>query len=201
MRSFSSCFTALSAAALFLTPAFAHAHTGLGAHGAAQGFAHPLSGRDHLLAMIAVGLWASQLGGKAVWRVPAAFVAAMAAGGVLGQLGMRVPLVEIGVAASVLLLGALVLSAKRLSVSAGMGLASVFAVFHGYAHGAEMPADVSGLTYALGFLTATVLLHAVGVGLGRAAQLTEQKRAARLPLLRMAGAGVMLSGVFLLLNR
>lgn len=160
----------LTAAALAPTLAFAHpGHDG--DHGGltwdfAGGFGHPIGGLDHLLAMIAVGLWAAQLGGRARWAVPGAFMAALAAGAALGAGGVTIGWVEQAIAASVLVFGLLLVSAKRLPLAAGMGIAALFAFFHGVAHGAEMPATNSGLAYGLGFLAATALLHAAGVGLG-----------------------------------
>lgn len=160
----------LTAAAL--TPSLLFAHPGHdGDHGGltwdfAGGFGHPIGGLDHILAMVAVGIWAAQLGGRARWAVPGAFTAALAAGAALGAGGVSIGWTEQAIAASVLVLGLLVVSAKRLPLTAGMGIAALFAFFHGVAHGAEMPATSSGLAYGLGFLAATALLHAAGVGLG-----------------------------------
>jgi len=158
------------AAAFLVLPALAHAHPGHDGHDFtwdfSGGFAHPLSGWDHLLAMIAVGLWAAQLGGRARWPVPAAFVGVMALGAALGQAGVTFPGVEQGIAASILALGLLIAAAVRLPVTAGMALVGAFAIFHGLAHGAEMPAAAGGFSYGAGFVAATVLLHAAGVGLG-----------------------------------
>ncbi|MDK1387786.1 hypothetical protein ILFOPFJJ_05270 [Ensifer psoraleae] len=157
---------ALAAATL---PAIAHAHTGVGqAGGLAHGFMHPVGGLDHLLAMVAVGTFASILGGRALWLVPASFVLMMAAGGTLGTEGIAVPFVETGIAASVIVLGLAVALRWSPSTAAAMGVVSLFAVFHGYAHGAEMPMDASGVQYAFGFMAATALLHLVGIGLGLA---------------------------------
>jgi urease accessory protein len=152
-------------------PAIASAHPGHdGDHGFgwdfSGGFAHPLSGWDHLLAMIAVGLWAAQLGGRARWLVPAAFVSVMTLGAILGHGGMAIAGTEQAIAASVLFLGLLVATAARLPIAAGMAITGVFALFHGLAHGAEMPATAAGLSYGLGFVLATTLLHAAGLGLG-----------------------------------
>ena len=157
-------------AILLALPALAQAHPGHDGHDLtwdfSSGFAHPLSGWDHLLAMIAVGLWAAQLGGRARWLVPAAFVSVMTLGATLGRTGIIFPGVEQGIAASVLVLGLLIATAVRLPVTAGMALVGVFAIFHGFAHGAEMPATAGGLLYGAGFIAATALLHAAGVGLG-----------------------------------
>lgn len=156
--------TTLFAAALAFVPAFAQAHPGHAAGaGFTHGFAHPMMGLDHLLAMLAVGLWAAQLGGRATWLVPAAFVSVMTAGAGLGMSGVHLPLVEQGIIASVLVLGLLIASAARLPLAASAALVGVFALFHGVAHGAEMPASASGLAYAAGFALATAALHAVGL--------------------------------------
>jgi urease accessory protein len=150
-----------------LVPTAAFAHPGGGdAYNFVHGFAHPFGGLDHVLAMITVGLFAYQLGGRALWLVPASFVLAMAAGGALGLAGIPVPFVEVGIAASVLVLGAIVAFGVKAPVAVAMALVAAFAVFHGHAHGAEMPAGGSIAAYAAGFVLATALLHAAGVTLG-----------------------------------
>lgn len=165
--------TALLAAVALIAAGPAFAHTGHGADGAFAGFAHPFLGLDHLLAMVALGVWASWLGTadrRAIWAAPAAFVAAMALGGALGMAGIAPPIVEIGIAGSVLLLGALLLAARHLNLGAAAATAGVFALFHGAAHGLELPAGVSPWLYSAGFLVATAALHGVGVMLGAAAR-------------------------------
>lgn len=153
--------------AFCLLPSMALAHTGHGdASGFAHGFIHPLSGFDHLLAMILVGIFAYQLGGRALWLVPLTFVGVMALGGLLGVNGLPLPFVETGIALSVVVLGAVVAFGIKAPVAVAMGVAGLFAVFHGYAHGAEMPLDASGAAYGLGFMLATALLHAAGIGVG-----------------------------------
>lgn len=153
--------------AVLLIPTAALAHTGHGdGHGLVHGFAHPLGGLDHILAMVTVGLFAWQLGGRALWLVPASFILMMAAGGAAGMAGVPMPLVEFGIAASVIVLGTIVAIGIKTPVAIAMGLVGAFAIFHGYAHGAEMPVDASGLTYAAGFVLATALLHAAGIALG-----------------------------------
>lgn len=150
---------------LTLAPSLAMAHPGADhVHGAVQGFLHPFGGLDHLLAMIAVGMFAAQLGGRALWIVPAAFVGTMAAAGALGMSGVPVPHVEIGIALSVVALGAAVALRLHVPTLLAATLAGIFALFHGYAHGAEMPATMSGLAYGAGFVAATALLHAIGIG-------------------------------------
>jgi urease accessory protein len=158
---------AATSAALLAFSGAALAHNGAGdAHGLADGFLHPIGGVDHVLAMVAVGLYAALLGGRALWLVPASFVAVMAIGGAVGMAGVSLPYTEIGVALSVIVLGLAV--ALRLSVPtlAAMALVGFFATFHGYAHGAEMPQDASGYAYAAGLVLASALLHAAGVAFG-----------------------------------
>jgi urease accessory protein len=185
-------------APLALLPTAALAHTGLGdTAGFAHGFAHPLSGLDHVLAMVAVGLFAAHLGGRALWLVPAAFVGMMVLGGALGVAGLGLPLVEVGIALSVVVLGAAVALRPNLPAAAAMALVGVFALFHGHAHGAEMPETASALTYGAGFVAATVLLHAAGLGLGLAL--------GRAPayggrIAQGAGAAMALAGVVLLVG-
>jgi urease accessory protein len=130
---------------------------------------HPVGALDHVLAMIAVGLYAALLGGRALWLVPASFIGMTAIGGALGIAGLGPPHTEIGIALSVIVLGLAVALRLSLPTRAAMALVGVFAVFHGYAHGAEMPPDASGLRYAAGFLLATALLHGAGIALGFAA--------------------------------
>ncbi|MFO1123352.1 MAG: HupE/UreJ family protein [Hyphomicrobiales bacterium] len=147
----------------------AQAHTGHDlASGFAHGFAHPFSGTDHLLAMFAVGLLAANIGGRALWAVPAAFVSMMVAGGVWGLAGMGLPYFEAGIALSVAVLGLAALRRHSMPLVVAAALAGVFAVFHGYAHAVEMPLGAAALDYALGFVSATVILHAAGLGAGLA---------------------------------
>ncbi|KAB2920314.1 MAG: HupE/UreJ family protein [Hyphomicrobiaceae bacterium] len=184
---------ALATIVTALASTTALAHTGH-EHAAsfATGFVHPWSGLDHLLAMVAVGLWAGINGGRALWAWPVTFASVMVAGGALAMGGARVPAVEPGILASVIVLGLLALGAIRLPVAAGIALVAVFALLHGYAHGAELPLEVAGVTYALGFALATALLHAVGLGV---ACLSTGERG--LSLARGAGALVAVSGVVL----
>lgn len=157
----------LLAVAMVLVPGAAFAHTGHGEAAAfTYGFMHPLGGLDHLLAMVAIGIFASQLSGRALWLVPASFVSVMALGGIFGIADLPVLHVEIAIAASVVALGAIIALGIRAPVAVAMGLAGLFAVFHGYAHGAEMPANGSGLAYGIGFMSATALLHVAGIALG-----------------------------------
>lgn len=179
----------LTALCLFAETASAHTgnHTATGFVG---GLLHPLLGVDHLLAMIAVGLWAAQQGKRALWAVPAAFVGAMLLGGGLAWSGWVFPHVEATLALSVLVLGLLIATRRQWSVPLGMAIAAVFALFHGYAHGLEMPQTVSPVFYALGFALATACLHGIGVAgslFGRHA-------------MRLAGVGIAAAGVALVLG-
>lgn len=186
---------AFPVAALLLVPTLAQAHPGHGATGFVQGFSHPLSGLDHLLAMLAVGLWSAQMGGRARWAVPATFVGVMALGGALGMAGLHLPMVQSGIAASVLVLGLLIAASARLSLAVAMPLVGLFALFHGHAHGTEMPASVSGFEFAAGFVLATAALHAAGIALGMGMQ-----RMASAPLVRFAGAAIAVAGVAIALS-
>lgn len=183
-------------ALLALLPEAALAHTGhAAAGGLASGFLHPLGGLDHVLAMVAVGLLAWTLGGRALWLVPLAFVAAMALGGAVGMAGVPLPLVELGIGLSVVAIGGLVALGLRLPTALAMGIAAVFAVFHGHAHGTEMSPGASALGYGLGFVAATALLHASGIlaglGLGKLAT-------AGGGLTRASGAAIAALGVLLI---
>jgi urease accessory protein len=180
-------------------PAAALAHTGhMEPGGFMHGFEHPLGGLDHLLAMVAVGLWAAQSGGRALLALPAAFVGAMILGGLAGMAGLPLPAVEFGILGSVLALGALVAFQPKLSVGVCAVITAAFAVFHGYAHGVEMPVAASPLTYGLGFATATALLHVGGIGLIVAVRRFVQGDASRAAV-RGSGALVAFGGVALAL--
>jgi urease accessory protein len=163
------------------------------AAGFLAGFAHPVSGLDHVLAMVAVGVWGAQLGLPAIWILPVTFPIVMALGGLLGLLGVPLPGVEIGIAASAILLGAAVMTERRLPLYAAAALVGFFAVFHGHAHGTELPPGQSGLLYSLGFVVATGCLHAIGIAIG-----TIHRRPAGRIALRITGGGVGLAGVFFL---
>lgn len=145
----------------------AHAHPFHGeGSGLLAGLAHPLAGVDHLLAMLGVGLWSAWAVPQRAWQMPLAFVAAMAAGAALALSGVALPFVELGIGASVLVLGALLACLVRLPAAAGAALVALFAVFHGHAHASELPALASPLAYAAGFLLATGGLHVAGVVAG-----------------------------------
>ena len=184
---------AVTLAAFLSLAGFAQAHPGHDGGGFVNGFAHPLHGPDHLLAMLAVGLWAAQLGGRAKWAVPASFVGVMALGGALGMAGVGLPVAEQGIAASVLILGLLIAAAVRLPLAAGLAVVGIFALCHGYAHGAETPETATDAVYALGFAGATALLHACGFGLGVLMQ-----KWAKAEWLRACGVAISTAGVLLL---
>lgn len=159
--------TGLVVASLLLSAGVAEAHVGTGgASGLIAGFFHPITGLDHVVAMIAVGLWGAQLGKPAIWMLPITFPLVMAFGGFLGLLGVSISGVEIGIALSGVLLGAAVLTETRPPLFAAAILVAVFAIFHGYAHGAELPHGESALFFSLGFVIATGLLHAIGIVIG-----------------------------------
>jgi urease accessory protein len=182
---------------LILLPTAALAHPGHGAEiGLAAGFLHPMSGLDHVLAMVAVGVFAFVLGGRALWLVPLSFVAMMAGGFLIGIGGLDLPFVELGIALSSVVIGAAAALGRPMSTAGAMALVGAFAVFHGHAHGAEMPAGAGGLDFALGFMAATGLLHAAGI-LGA---LAVAKLAGRYgqPLARLAGGLFALGGISLL---
>jgi len=194
VRKFSS-ITPLATLALVFAPVLAHAHPGHDANGFAAGVSHPLHGLDHLLAMVAVGLWAAQLGGRARWVVPASFVSVMALGGALGMAGVALPFAEQGIFASVLMLGVLIAAAVRMPLAASAALVGLFALCHGHAHGLEMPATATGLTYGAGFVFATALLHATGIGAGLLIQ-----HYAQAVWLRATGVAVGAASILLVLN-
>ena len=161
-------------------------------HGFTNGLAHPLTGLDHICAMVAVGLWAAQRGGRALWLVPLVFVSVMTIGGILGMTGVQLPMVETGIVASVLILGVFIAAAVRLPLVVSALIVGIFALFHGFAHGAEMPDTASGLNYALGFVLATACLHLCGIGLGLFA-----KEFALANWIRCAGGAITACGVYL----
>jgi urease accessory protein len=163
------------------------------AAGLFAGLRHPVSGLDHVLAMIAVGLWGAQLGPPALWQLPVAFPMVMALGGVLGLLGVPLPGVEVGIAASAILLGLAVMSALRPPLAVAAVVVGLFGVFHGHAHGTELPPGQSAFLYSLGFVVATGCLH----GLGIAAGFTHRWHWGR-SMLRAAGVIVAMGGVFYL---
>ena len=181
-------------AAFALAAPLAQAHEGAGlAGGFTSGFAHPLLGWDHVIAMLAVGLWGAFLGAPALWLLPVVFPLVMAAGGALGVLGVPLPAVEIGIAVSAIALGGVVAGALRPPLWVAALLVALFAIFHGHAHGTELPQAASPLAYSLGFVVATGLLHLTGIALG----LLTRWPAGRIAV-RGMGAGIALLGVLFL---
>ncbi|SFI67624.1 HupE/UreJ family protein [Albimonas pacifica] len=182
---------ALLAAALLLLPPAALAHDGAGvAGGFASGVLHPLMGPDHVAAMVAVGLWGAVLGAPAIWVLPVAFPLVMALGGALGVAGVPLPGIETGIAASALALGLAVALAIRPPLWAAALVVAAFAVFHGHAHGAEMPGAASPLAYAAGFVLATGLLHLAGIGIGALSRWPAGRA-----LVRAGGGAIALAGL------
>jgi urease accessory protein len=181
----------LSLVAWLTCPAGAFAHTRGGeAAGFCSGLSHPVSGLDHVLAMIAVGLWGAQLGPPALWLLPVTFPMVMAVGGTFDLLGVHLPGVEIGIALSAIGLGAAVLFQARPKLGIAALMVGFFAIFHGHAHGTELPPGANGVLYSIGFVIATGLLHATGIGIG----LIHRWPAGR-TVLRLAGALVALAGL------
>jgi urease accessory protein len=182
------------ALALVAAPTLARAHAQMGeATGLLTGLLHPLSGPDHIIAMVAVGLWGAQLGAPAIWMLPVTFPIVMAFGGFLGLIGVPVPCVEIGIALSAVLLGAAVMTESRPPLFIAASLIAVFAICHGHAHGAELPPETSGLIYSIGFVVATGLLHACGIGIGTVHRWSMGRLA-----LRALGGLISIGGVFFL---
>ena len=179
-----------------LLPVVAEAHTGAGVVGGFKsGFLHPLGGLDHVVAMVAVGLWGAQLGAPAIWLLPVAFPLVMAVGGALGVRGIPVPAVETGIAISGIVLGLMVTFAVRAPLAVAAVIVSVFAVFHGYAHGAELPTAAAPLAYSAGFVVATGLLHACGIAIGALIQWKAGDR-----IVRTCGVAIALTGLWFLLG-
>jgi urease accessory protein len=187
-----SLFVLVAPAVIGLNTA-ALAHVGGHAGGFTNGLAHPFYGLDHVLAMVAVGLWASQLGRPAIWLLPLTFPVVMIAGALIGWSGVPLPGLETGIAATVIALGTVIVFALRPSVAVSAVLIGLFALLHGFEHGASVPAHGTPLTYGLGFVLATLVLHAAGIGLG----LLVRHPAA----LRTAGGAIAAVGVLLLVTQ
>jgi urease accessory protein len=179
---------------LLMLPTSLFAHTSHGTFGFSSGFTHPVLGLDHLLAMLSVGMLSAQMGGRAIWTIPATFVGFMLVGGILGMIGVPFFSVEIGIAISVLVLGLAIAADKKIPVLLAMVGVGFFALFHGYAHGEEMPSSAQPFLYALGFILGTTLIHLAGVAIGWTAN--------RIPrattILRFGGAFIALLGFFFL---
>ena len=161
--------TALIAAFVVCAPAYAHVEEG-SASGLVSGLLHPIMGPDHLVAMVAVGLWGAQLGAPAIWVLPILFPVVMALGGLLGLFGLPLPFIEVGIAVSALLLGLAVVASFRAGLVITAVLVGVFAIFHGHAHGTELPSSANALSYGVGFVISTGLLHLAGILIGALAK-------------------------------
>ena len=178
---------------LCLIPTTVYAHDGSNVPfgGFLAGLVHPVLGYDHFLAMLSVGILSAQIGGRAIWTVPATFVGVMAVGGALGLLGPGFNFVELGIAVSLIILGIVIAAERRLAIGVAMVAVGIFATFHGYAHGSEVPTTAEPFLYALGFLTGTALIHILGVIIGDVAKHYENGKL----ILRGGGAFVALIGV------
>lgn len=170
-------------------PAWAHQGEGSGFW---AGFIHPIGGLDHVLAMVAVGMWGAILGPPALWALPIAFPLVMSIGGIAGILGLPVPKVELGISVSVVVLGAMIAFDRRPSIALAGVLVAFFAIFHGYAHGAELPHQVGAVAYCVGFVVATGLLHLTGILIGFVTELPHGLR-----VLRAGGSAIALVGIYL----
>ncbi len=182
----------LAAIFLLTTSNAAFAHPGHDVSGFAAGLTHPFSGLDHLLAMVAVGLWAAQGGGRKIWLLPATFMTMLAVGAGIAMQWQALPLVEAGIAASVLALGLLTALSLQLPALLSVAIIALFGLLHGYAHGLELPESAAPAEYALGFLAATATLHLSGIAAGIA---TRQRYA---QLSRLVGSAIAISGAYLL---
>jgi urease accessory protein len=183
---------ALTIGLLWHDAALAHVESGE-AGGLLSGLSHPVSGLDHVIAMVAVGLWGAQLGAPAIWVLPVAFPMMLACGGMLGLIGVPLPGTEIGIALSAVALGVLILGEAKLPLSGAIAVVAFFAIFHGHAHGTELAPGQNALLYSLGFVVSTGMLHAVGIGIGLVHK-WEWGRTA----LRGAGAVVAAGGLYFL---
>lgn len=178
----------------FMLVSSAHAHVQQGqAVSFVTGLEHPISGLDHVLAMVAVGLWGAQLGAPAIWLLPIAFPMMMALGAMMGLIGMGLPGIEVGIAVSAIVLGCLILGEIRANLAVAVIVVGFFAVFHGHAHGTELPAGQNGLLYSMGFVVATGCLHGAGILIG-----TIHRWTAGRFMLRGGGAVIAVMGLFFL---
>lgn len=171
--------------------AYAHDGTNLGLGGFLSGIVHPVLGYDHLLAMLSVGIISAQIGGRAIWTVPSTFVTVMAVGGFLGLINIGLTVTELGIAVSLLILGLAIAAERKIPVLIVMIGVGFFAIFHGYAHGAEMPDTAEPFLYALGFLVGTALIHLTGVLIGDISRHYESGKV----VLRIGGALIALIGL------
>src|SRR5512147_1901448 len=195
MRGRSACaskgWVSALAAVVLSVPASAFAHVEGGqATGFSTGLQHPWSGLDHVLAMIAVGIWGAQLGNPALWLLPVTFPMVMSLGAMMGLLGIPLPGIEIGIAVSAIFLGVMVVGEVRPKLVIAAMLVGFFAIFHGHAHGTELPAGQSGMLYSMGFVIATGILHGIGITIGLIHRWPQGRLA-----LRGAGAFIVVMGV------
>ncbi len=178
---------------LSMIPSVVYAHDGSNVPfgGFLSGLVHPVLGYDHLLAMLSVGILSAQIGGRAIWTVPATFVSVMALGGALGLVDIGLTSTELGIAASLVLLGLIIAAERKLPILLAMAGVGFFAIFHGYAHGAEIPTTAEPVLYAAGFLTGTALIHIAGLIIGDIAKHYERGKLA----LRVGGGMIAMVGV------
>lgn len=184
-------FTLAFLLSLISNIAYAHDGSNVPIGGFLVGLIHPVLGNDHLLAMLSVGILSAQIGGRAIWTVPATFVGVMAIGGALGFTDINLTSTEMGIAASLVILGLVIAAERRLPIQLAMVGVGFFAIFHGFAHGTEMPETAQPVLYALGFLTGTVAIHIAGVVIGDIAR--HYKRGKR--VLRIGGGLIATVGV------
>jgi urease accessory protein len=190
-------FRLLMVFAALMASSAAQAHTGIGdTNGFVHGFSHPIGGIDHILAMVAVGLFAAQLGGRALLSVPLSFVSMMIVGATFGMAGIELPFAEIGIGLSVVALGIAVAVGLDIPIAAAIAIVGFFAIFHGHAHGLEMPGAASGLEYGLGFVLATASLHLAGIGCGLL--IGDSGRLFGRRILQAGGSAMALAGVAIL---
>lgn len=175
--------------------AWAHTNSGMASGGLSAGFSHPISGLDHILAMVAVGMWGAMLGQPAIWILPVVFPLVMASGAVAGIIGLHLSHVEIGIAVSVIVLGLSIAFKFRPHIVLSVLLVGIFAIFHGYAHGQELPENADAIGYSIGFVIATGLLHVTGIVLGMIRKFSFGDR-----VLQGGGAAIFCTGVYLLLK-
>lgn len=193
MKKIARLYSLLFVASGALLPTFAFAHVGVGeTSGFLHGLMHPVSGLDHICAMVAVGLWAAQMGGRSIWAVPITFVSVMVLGWVLGMSGVSMAFAESGIMLSVLMLGVFIAASVRLPLWLSSAIVGLFAMCHGHTHGTEMPGSTSSMMYAYGFILSTLFLHIVGVTFGLVMHRQAQKNAVRL-----TGATIAIFGLYL----
>ncbi|MFA6908648.1 MAG: HupE/UreJ family protein [Patescibacteria group bacterium] len=180
---------------LLSLPTVADAHI-IGGNGFASGIGHPFLGLDHLLAMVAVGIISVRIGGRAIWKIPAVFIGCMSVGAVIAIAGMRMPMAEMGIGLSVIILGIAIALSKKLPMGWAIACVALFAIFHGHAHGEEFPVIASPFLYGIGFIASTFVLHVTGIGIALGAR----KSVRAMTLVKYAGVGMSVAGVLFLLK-